>query len=362
MEHIDVLRQIKCIDGIQTSMNCTVQALYEDNLFQLKLLKDKRNSILKDYYSKRVPRKIFLTHRLQKLVPFGYEELIEILPIDFFTSLDGVDEKSKLIAGSIVFANNNDVHNSGNTQIFEELIKLSTTTIFCGWDWDNHHWLSLSCKFSGSIDFYFPSHNENLYQLLKFNDLAGNVIPCGTVQWPSRYIIDNFSKILSKNRCDELLGMHIYYEFFKYRTAVIQKVSESSPKVGFVSHEFHNLSDAEKLNQWIMHKAHLIVPVLNDVPIRVFDSWSTGGIPIVPKSLKSFFEPFNIYADDICYYSSSDVLKISDKLNEAVIKFNKHGEGGVRRRMLSGLYDHHGDRRLRDMISLCAQEYNLKII
>lgn len=359
-EPVDIVREIKAIDSLQALMNQTVLALNENYFFQLNILKDKRKKILREYFLTNKVRKIFLTQRIKKLKPYLYGQMIQILPDDFFISDNDIDNKRREIEGSIVFANNNDIHMSGETSIFEKIVRSSNKTIFCGWDWDNHHWLGLSCKFSGIVDLYFPSHCENLYQLTRFNDEAANVLPCATVQWSEDYLRSNFAKIIAGNRCDDLLGMHIFYDFFKYRVAVINKISEFSPKVGFRNSDFHDLTDDEKLLEWSAYKAHLIVPVLNDAPIRLFDAWNTGGIPIVPNSLKPLIMKHNPSQDDICYYGAEDILNFTSKMNEAIFKFNLHGADGIRRRMGYGINHHHGNRRLEDMISICINEYGLK--
>ena len=41
---------------------------------------------------------------------------------------------------------------------------------------------------------------------------------------------------------------------------------------------------ADRLRQWCSHKAHWMV--MNDVPMRLFDALTTGGIAIMPDSLK----------------------------------------------------------------------------
>ena len=51
----------------------------------------------------------------------------------------------------------------------------------------------------------------------------------------------------------------------------------------FTTHQFHDLTQEQKFLDWVSFKRHFIVLKVNDVPIRLFDAWATGGIPLVPE-------------------------------------------------------------------------------
>ena len=356
-DHIKILRQIDSHNLIQSLMNQTIETLNDNIFFNLSYLKNQRTIELQKYFENHKIEKIFLTQRLKKLQAPADQWQADILSNNFFTNTDDFDNKLKKIQNSIVIANNNDVHENGDTSIFELFVEKSNKTIFCAWDWDNHHWLNLSCKLAAIADIYAPSHNENLYQLTRFNQTATNVIPCATVQWHSDFLNDHKHQILNGKRSDSLLGMHIPYSNFKYRLSVIQKISENCPNVGFSSLNFHDLTDLDKLNEWISHKIHLIVPVLNDIPIRLFDALSTGGIPIAPESLKGSLSSFDFHPNDISYYSASDILNIKPLLERTLMNFNQEGTVGINRRLSSAQKFHHGNERIQKIIELCHISY-----
>lgn len=351
-EHIQLLNSVFAHQNIQQGMNKIIDELNENNFFQLNFLKTKRIKELASFYKTNAIRNIFLTQRLNKIKVSDNKITSQILADNFFTNAVDFQSKLKLIENSIVIVNNNDVHVNGDLDLFKSFVDNSNNTIFCAWDWDNHHWLSLSCPLAGLVDIYTPSHNENLYQLSRFNSTATNVIPCATVQWSKDFLIENNEKILTSVRSDELLGMHIPYSIFKYRIAVINKISETCPKVGFSSAGFHEKTEIDKLNEWASYKAHLIVPVLNDIPIRVFDALSTGGIPLLPESLRGHMKSFKFDNDDVAYYDTFDVLNIHKILNEILLKFDQSGVIGIRKRIDIGTNIHHGNNRIRDILSL----------
>ena len=358
-ESINIINQLNSIGSIQQSMNQIIETTNESNLFQLSFSKTQRQKSLRTHFRNKKIQKIFVSQRINKLnIELGNTPT-EILEDDFFINPDDFQNKLNLIENSIVIVNNNDIHINGQTNYFDKIISDSPKTIFCAWDWDNHHWLSLSCKLAAVVDIYTPCHNENLYQLSKFNTTATNVIPCATVQWSEDYLKTNKERLIKIKRSNDLLGMHIAYNTFKYRVSVIQKISESSHKVGFSTHQFHNLSDDDKLIEWASHKIHFIVPVLNDVPIRLFDAWNTGGIPLVPTSLKGTLSSLNIHEHDIGFYSAEDILDIKPLTNKYLQYFDDENETGIKRRLKVGLNHHHGNSRLKKILEICEDEYQL---
>ena len=179
----------------------------------------------------------------------------------------------------------------------------------------------------------------------------------GTTQWKNEFLRNNKEFILNINRTNGLLGKHIPYLNFKLRNSIVTKVSEAFEDVGFVSPQFHLLSTDDRLTQWATFKAHLIVPVLNDVPIRFFDALCTGGIPVVPESLKGFFTNYGLHANDVFYYSSYDIVNIRELISKVFVQFDKDGQTGIERRFELGTSQNHLDNRISKIIELCKNIY-----
>ena len=265
-----------------------------------------------------------------------------------------IQEKVALLEDALVIVNNNDAHHAGNIERVSEFFRHFKRVIFLVWDWDNHHWLSLSYPLAAIADVYCPSHYENLYQLTRFN-AATITVPCGIVQWPTSFLEAHAADLLQAERSDQPLGRHIMYGGFQYRNQVIATLSRHYPDVGFSTHQFHELTPGQKFQEWLQHKLHFIVPVLNDVPIRLFDAWVTGGIPLVPESLR--FSPVfsDVNACDIAFYSAADLIEPAALVARSCRLFDDGGATAILRRHRYGLAHHHGDERIRQMVGAAQQ-------
>ena len=101
---------------------------------------------------------------------------------------------------------------------------------------------------------------------------------------------------------------------------------------------------------WTAHKSHWINPVLNNVPIRLFDALVTGGIPIVPYSLRSLPPVSKIPRDQIVFYGPEDIISPDSVAREAVELFDQQGKKGVATRHLYALNEHHAAVRLAEVL------------
>jgi len=350
----EIVDQISCISMINDSMNHIFDELQDNVFFRLNYFKDEKKLEIKKKLTEKYFDRIFLTQNFKNTV---IPQKFVCLESDFFKTLDNFQIKLDLLSDALVIVNNNDVNVDGNINIFTQYVLEAETTLFAVWDWDNHHWLSLSCQLAAVSDLYFPSHSENLFQLSKFNPSATHVVQAGTIQWKNEFLKKNKEFILNINRTNGLLGKHIPYVNFKLRNSIITKVSEAFEDVGFVSPQFHLLSTEDRLTQWATYKAHLIVPVLNDIPIRFFDALCTGGIPVVPESLKGFFSNYGLHANDVFYYSSYDIMHIEELISQVFVQFDKDGQTGIERRFELGTSQNHLDNRISKIIELCKNIY-----
>ena len=144
--------------------------------------------------------------------------------------------------------------------------------------------------------------------------------------------------------------MHRRYDPFSYRNQVITTLNKRYPSIGFSPLHYEQKSPEVRLAEWCGHKVHWVVPVLNDVPIRLFDALITGGIPLVPESLRFLQILHDIPTSDILYYGAVEIVEPVALVNKAIQLFNEGGAAGIRRRFRYALEKHHVDVRIRDMI------------
>jgi hypothetical protein len=183
-------------------------------------------------------------------------------------------------------------------------------------------------------------------------------VSCGTLQWSKKFLSLSEPYLLQNRRSNDLFGMHRQYSQFPFRNAVIQKLSEVFPRVGFSDPDYGRESPEARLEQWAAHKIHFIAPTLNDLPMRMFDVWSTGGIPLIPDSLRGLIGSLTPNPRDIGYYSPIDLLNFEEVLLRHIDAFDEEGITGIKRRLEFGLRNH-AENRILQILSVCKREFDL---
>jgi hypothetical protein len=330
--------------------------------FQLIAAKKARISHLREYFQREGIKKVYLSGNLAGFECRLPDTAVEILEKGFFQEPDAAarERKKSLLEGAVVMVNNNDVGLHGGMADYADFFNHCERTLFVAWDWDNHHWLELSTFLAAHSDLYAPAHHENLYLLTRYNWLTLGPIYCASVQWPRQFLADNLPEMLQAERSSKPLGMHIPYAQFNFRIQVITTLNQHYPSIGFSDRTFHVRSPEERLKEWYSHKLHWIVPVLNDVPIRIFDALITGGIPIVPESLR-FLPPItSINREHILFYGPSDIINPEQLVAEANALFEQGGRDQMVERHRFALRAHHGDTRVAQMLGHVAEVLQVK--
>jgi len=336
----------------------------QDALFHLAVAKQQRMRHLRAVFAEssghpqHLPRRFLLAPHIANLDPAFPGWQIERLGADFFDAADlpTLQRRCASLAGAVVVLNNNDLSGSSNQAAYCELFKACADTLFIGWDWDNHHWLDRSTLLAAHTDLYAPSHLENLYLLTRCNAALVGPVPCASVQWSRRFLNDHLVLLLQQARSNLPLGMHIPYAAFSHRNRVISTLNRHYSTVGFSDPKFHARSAEERLLEWASHKAHWIVPVLNDVPIRIFDALITGGVPLVPSSLRHLAPVSGIGEQHVVFYGSADVVEPQAVVARANALFDQSGVDGIVARHRLALDLHHGNTRLAQMLAAASLE------
>lgn len=329
--------------------------------FHLAVAKHSRVNALKAGFQEAGLRKVYLSAYLawfECRIP-GFD--VEILEKGFFAETDParLQEKQALLKDCLVIVNNNDASAPDARIGYASLYASCASTCFVVWDWDNHHWLELSTFLAAHSDIYAPAHHENLYVLSRYNWLIAGPVYCSSVQWSRKFLTENLAYILNVERSTAPLGMHIPYAQFSFRMQVISTLSQRYSSIGFSNRTFHDRTPADKLSEWCAHKTHWIAPVLNDVPIRIFDALVTGGIPIVPESMRLLPPISSISRDHIVFYSGADVVNPLALVDRANRMFDEAGRDGMVARHRFALDHHHGDASVRAMLRSAADVFGL---
>jgi len=325
--------------------------------FHLAFAKSKRINALRGRFAGRRIGKIALGSNLvQAGLQLPGVDIVG-LPRTYFEAALG-DELPRLkaeLAGAIVLLNNNDFSYGQSAAGIKHAFTECEDTIFLGWDYDNHHWMESSLMLAAHTDLYFPAHNENMFLLSKFNALTCGPVPCATVQWSQRFLDEQLARITAAPRSDLPLGMHFFYPAFVHRNQTVVTLGRHYPNVGFAERAFQAKTPDERLAEWVAHKAHWIIPVLNDVPIRIFDALSTGGIPILPEALRFLAPVAALPRQHVVFYGPEDILDPQAVVARANALFDAGGEAGIVARHRLGVRQHHGAERVERMLRM-AQE------
>ena len=178
---------------------------------------------------------------------------------------------------------------------------------------------------------------------------------CSTVQWSREFLARQLPQLITTERSNDPLGKHIPYGPFTFRNRVVSTLNQRYPSIGFSDRSFHVRTPEERLQEWAAHKVHWIVPVLNDVAIRIFDALITGGIAIVPESMRLLPPIRQIGRDHILFCGPDDIMNPGPLVARAQALFDAGGADKLAERHRYALDHHHGDQRMREIMG-CVNE------
>jgi hypothetical protein len=337
---------------IAQSIAATSHISQNEDLYNLVLQKNQRNRLLKSTLKENYSGKVYLTDHIFHAVrhkPKNSE-------IEFF-NMQTAPEKFE---NSIVILSNNNIMVDNSLDKFIRVYFNSPTSIFAIWDFDNHHWFALSGMLAALSDLYVPTHSDNLEPLSRYNNIMAGPVSSGVIQWPKEFLEEHLKIITDTERSNEPLGTHIEYPQFPLRMKNLKTLHRTLPSVKLVDGSYHSREMLDRFTEWCSHKSHWIVPVLNDAPIRIYDALITGGIPIVPRSLKYHRDVINLW-DHIVFYDYEDIqapMEITMKANQ---KFDKLGPKGVLDRHRLICYNHHVDNRVETILKAIEDEYSIQV-
>ena len=266
------------------------------------------------------------------------------------TLIDISTLKNYRIDNSILILNNNDFCNNSCFHVVNEIKKQSTNLQICIWDFDNHHDLTNTMRLLFLADNYFVAHQHNLDYLRGVSSGFLGVLPASVIQWSKTFLTNSLNDMLFFPRSNELFGAHIYYPKFTSRNTIIHYVSKNFPNVCFSNANYHNRTIEDRFAEWCSYKVHFIVPVNNDLPIRLLDALITGGIPLVPYQLKTLLHALSI-DHFVVFYDELELDFLYLKVEEALMKFNEDGVEGMKKRINFIMNHHHIDARINFLVN-----------
>lgn len=341
-------------------MSAGVMAFCQDRAFyHLAVQKQVRRESLKAFFAGRRVERWFVGEDINRFECRLQGMEATTLAPDFFNATDEGLRRARMesLEGAVVILNNNDIARARQSGGYREFFAGCERTIFAAWDWDNHHWLENSAFVAAHSDLYCPAHHENLYLLSRYNWSIAGPLYCASIQWPRGFLCAHLPEILGAKRSNAPLGRHVPYGMFSFRNEVLSTLSNHYPSIGFSDQRFHGRDALDRLREWCGAKVHWIMPVLNDVGIRIFDALITGGIPIVPASMKMLPLVREIPEEHILFFEPADVVDPKRIVEEGVARFDAGGMDAVVGRHRYALEHHHGDQRMALMLSFLERHF-----
>jgi hypothetical protein len=337
-----IVQHIASISGISQN----------DDLYNMILTKNIRNRKLKETIKTDYNKQIFITDHIFHAVTHK--------PINSKINFFNMQTAPEKFENSIIILGNNNVLVNNSLDKFISLYLNSPTSIFVIWDFDNHHWFSLSNILAACSDLFVPAHSDNLEVLSRYNNVMAGPIPCGIIQWSKDFLKENIDIVKNTERSDTPLGTHIEYPQFPLRQKNLKTLNLKLPNVKLVDGSYHSRDITDRFVEWCSHKSHWIVPVLNDAPIRIYDSLVTGGIPIVPRSIKYHKYIENLW-DHVLFYDYWDIQNPEEITKRANDLFDSRGSKGVLDRHQLSCYNHHVDNRVETILEAVKNEFGIDI-
>lgn len=335
----------------------------DEVFFHLAAAKEVRIGKLREYFSGKPLRRVFLCAHLS-----GFDCNIDGLEVayleaSFFQESDPLrrQENKQLIEGCVVILNSSVVRTQAQNDEFITFYEECTRTCFIAWDHDNHHWLPMSAFLAAFSDIYVPAHHENLYLLSRYNWLTAGPVYASCLQWSRKFLSENLPQMLTVDRSAEPLGKHVQYARFTFRNSVVTALNAHYPSIGFSRHSFHARSPQDRLQEWYSHKMHWIAPVLNDVTIRIFDALVTGGIPIVPASMRLLAPVSAIAREHIAFCTPMDIVNPQALVARVNRQFDELGRDGIVARHRFALEHHHANTSILQILRFTEDVLGLQL-
>ena len=336
---------------IAQSIGATSGISQQDPLYEMVKLKNERVRGLRENFKNMFSGDVYLTDHIFHAVRHKPKNA----NIKFFNMQTIGD-----IQNSVIVLSNNNVMTENTIQKYVTYFVNNPTNIYVIWDFDNHHWFALSGMLAAASDLYIPTHGDNIEPLSRYNNIIAGPIGSGVIQWPKEFLEEHNNIIMNIDRSNDPLGTHIEYPQFPLRQKNLTILNKTLPSVKLVDGSYHSREMLDRFKEWCSHKVHWIVPVLNDAPIRIFDALITGGIPIVPRSIKYHRDVIDLW-DHVLFYDYNDIQNPLEITQKAINLFDERGIKGVLDRHELSLYNYHVDKRVKKILEAVSNEFTIEL-
>lgn len=242
------------------------------------------------------------------------------------------------------------------------------------WTFDNHHAEARTLAANNLADAVIPAHRFAAAYMKTPSTVLGRHVPLGTSQWGRQRAAQMFRTYSGFARDDALHGTFLNHPTIgSHRAAFVRELQGALTNHALTvidpgdDFRYFGANPAIRWLDWARHKTELVMPVNNDLPIRLFDSLLTGQVPIVPiwvSDLDSVFSPEVQQELPIIRVAERSAGAIQAAQSAAVLAYDKDGSVGAERRHLFALRHHHVVNRIEaicDQVVAMADPNNLML-
>jgi len=239
--------------------------------------------------------------------------------------------------------------------------------ITCLWLHDNHVAHSANHQTVLEADVYFCSHHGAQHEdyLLNPVSLSAPVLPACYRNLPLDTVCGLMTRYADLPRLSRVVAPYFLYKHFK-RTALLETLRCECPElVAFFTDEndrkekyYDSITDAEKASRWLFFKSSIVVPLHEDLSIRLFDGLIWGHTVLVPDPLPAFDHVFA--ADEaarlgiVRYDAAQGAAGVSKAAREAISLFDRDGQEGLWHRHGHVMANHLLGHRMKALLSFLS--------
>ncbi|MBY6265768.1 hypothetical protein EI613_28200 [Azospirillum sp. 412522] len=239
--------------------------------------------------------------------------------------------------------------------------------IICLWMHDNHIAHSANLRTVLEADVYFCSHHGAQHEdyLLNSVSLSAPILPACYRNLPLDTVRSLMARHADLPRLSRVVAPYFLYRGFK-RTAYLETLRRECPELAcFFTDEndrkeeyYDAITEEEKAARWLFFKSSIVVPLHDDLSIRLFDGLIWGHTVLVPGTLPAFDHVVD--AQDaarlgiVRYDSAQGPAGVSKAAREAIAIFDRQGQDGVRRRHRYVMAGHLHGHRVRALLSFLS--------
>ena len=253
-------------------------------------------------------------------------------------------------------------HGSDISQLILQLESIAhKDSIISLWHFDNHIAYFDNYKSAISSDINFITHNSGVPgYLTNSHSLIAEHVPACTLQFSKESITNGRVASLANERFNKALFNYVDYSNSPRASLLNNLQNQLSDIADFLimpssdRTRYWNKSLEERYAEWSQYKCTVIVPLVEDLSTRVFDSLATGLIPIIPKNIRDLNSAINPEIQEelgIVIIDDLSPENVRDGIEKAISRFNTMGTDGITKRtnyvIENGLISH----RIKSMTS-----------